>query len=137
MTIREDEFEGRPDLVKKRARTIILQRVAIGVVAAFMTAAMILLVLNALASIKSRNVLLDCTQPTGECAKDGQERTGKVIQNLIDANSLGDVATQRVVVLTAICSEEPEIKAEPVQDRRIELLTGCVNAQLAEDKKEK
>lgn len=137
MSDRVDEFDGRPELVKKRARAFILQRVFILAVSVFMTVSMIILVMNALASIKSRDILLDCTQPSGQCAKESQEETGKIIQNLIDANSLGDVATQRVVVLTAICAEEPEIKAEDVQDRRIELLTDCVNAQLAQDKKEK
>lgn len=134
MSIREDEFDGRPELVKKRAHSILLQRLAISVIAIFIISAEVLLVLNALSSFKSRDVLLDCTQPTGDCAQQSQEQTATIIKKLIDSGQAGDVATQRIVVLAAACSEEPSIKSEPDRFTRITLLEECVNDQLKVDK---
>lgn len=130
--MRDSEFDGRPGLVAQRARAIILQRLAIGVVVLFMVASMSVLVYNALVSIATRAELLDCTDPTGQCYQEGQKQTAAIIQQLIDANKLGDVATQRVVVLAAACGAglDPALSF----DDRVLYLTDCVTAQLKEDK---
>lgn len=121
--IRTDEFEGRPDLVKKRARTIILQRVALAVLAVYVVASLTILVLNALASFQTRDALLDCTQPTGECAREGQEQTAKIIQQLIDANRLNEVATRQIVVLAAACADQVGVDD-------VEEIQNCVDTAL-------
>lgn len=137
MSMNVDEFEGRPELVKKRARALIFQRAFFGAIGIFMVSSITLLVVNALQGQTTRDTLLDCTQPTGECSQRNQERTGVLIQQLIDNNSLGDIATQRIVVLAAACSEEPAIRDEPVQSARIALLEACVNDQLKADENRK
>lgn len=133
MSNRKDEFDGRPELVKKRARSNFLLSLSIWGLVIFMTAGMTLLVVNAVQGAQTRGILVDCTDPEGDCYQEGQDRTAVLIQQLIDANSLGDVATQRVVVLAAACSEEDEVKAETNQAKRIRLLEICVNEQLELD----
>jgi hypothetical protein len=134
--MRTDEFDGRPGLVKKRARTIIFQRLVFGIVAVYIFASMTILVLNALSSFKTRDTLLDCTQSTGQCAQENQRKTAGIIQQLINSGKAGDNATQRIVLLTVACSEEPNIKNEPDKFQRITLLENCVTAQLKTDQQE-
>lgn len=131
---RQDEFDRRPELVKKRARAYIWTRVAWAVVGVYILGSLALLCLNAISSIQTRDALLDCTQPSGNCAKENQRQTADIIQQLIDANSLGDIATQQVVVLAASCAEEPVIKAEPDEAKRITLLQDCINEHLKKPK---
>lgn len=129
-----NEFEGRPELIKKRARVIIWQRVAIAIAAMYIVGSLGLLVMNAIQGQQTRNTLLDCTEPTGKCAKEGQKQTASVIKQLIDANAAGDVSTQRVVIIAAACSESPDIRSEPNQVERIRLTEECVNAQLEKER---
>jgi hypothetical protein len=131
---REDEFDRRPELVKKRARAYIWTRVAWTIVSIYILGSLALLGLNAISSFQTRDALLDCTQPTGDCSQENHKETANVIQQLIDANSLGDVATQQVVVLAASCAEEPVIKAEPDEAKRITLLQDCINEHLKKPK---
>lgn len=130
MTEREDEFDGRPELMKKRARTEIFARAVWTVLFLYILGSLTLLSLNAYQGQQTRDTLLDCTEPSGECYQEGQDRTALLIQQLIDSNNLGDLATQEVVILTASCAESPEVKAEENQTARIELLKDCVNAHL-------
>jgi hypothetical protein len=126
---RDNEFDGRPDLVKKRARAIVVQRLAFCVVAFFIVATLSILTINAVISLKTRSALLDCTEPSGECAQEGQKRTADVIQQLIEAGRLGDVATQRIVVLAAACADKEGVNTIPEIER-------CVNDQLKADKEQ-
>lgn len=130
MTTHEDEFDGRPDLVKARARAIVVQRVAASLVGLSIVASLTLLTFNALQSTRTRETLLDCTVPSGKCYAQGQKRTGEAIQQLIDANSLNEVATRRIVVLTAVCDDLPGVDT-------VDELQACVDRKLARDVKKK
>jgi hypothetical protein len=121
-----DEFEARPELVQKRARAILWTRIAYAAAAVFVIVSLTLLVANALSSFKTRDTLLDCTAPEGKCYKDGQQRTGVFIQQLIDANHLDESDTRRIVVLAAACAK----LYDTVDD-----IQACVDKNLPEEKK--
>jgi hypothetical protein len=130
MSMNVDEFDHRPDLVKKRARAIIIERFAMVFVAAFIVASIVLLVIINVQGQGVRDTLLDCTQPGGECYSEGQQRTAKFIQQLIDANNLGDVATQRIVVIASACADLPGVGS-------VDEIQKCVNDRLDADKAKK
>lgn len=123
-----DEFEERPELVRKRARVIFWTRLAIAVGVFFVVAALGLLVYNAISSIQTRHTILDCTQPSGECYQDGQKRTGEFVSNLLTHTDKNHVITRRVIVYALACDNEPGIDtAREIQQ--------CVDDKLAQDKR--
>lgn len=97
----EDEFERRPELVKQRARVLFLQRIGAGVLIFYMVLSMTVLLVNAVASYQTRGAILDCTQPSGGCYQNGQQRTGDAVQNLKQAN-------KQVIIAAAYCSSKDE-----------------------------
>ena len=105
----DDEFEGRPELVKLRARTLFLRNIGIGLLAVFMIASMTLLVITSLQGTIVRNQLLDCTTPGNPCYDDGQKRTAEAIAQLINAGHLDEVETRRIIILALACDARPGI----------------------------
>jgi hypothetical protein len=77
--------------------------------------------------------LVDCVEPKGKCAQRSAAATAKVVDQLIKANALDEVATRRVVILAAVCSEEPSIREEPDQAVRIRLMEACVTKELSKE----
>lgn len=130
MTTRDNEFDRRPELIKKRARVNMLRGLLISLLTIYLVGSTTLLLVNAYQGAQTRGVLVDCTAPEGDCYQEGQKQTAGFIQQLIKANSQGDTSTQLVVVLAAACSEEPAIRAETDSAKRIVLLQDCVNAHL-------
>lgn len=129
MSDRNDEFDGRPDLVKKRARAILITRIGWTLAGLYIMVTLTLLGINAIQGKQTRGLLVDCVEPSGSCYKDGQKRTAEVVQNLIDANQLDEVATRRIVVVAAACSKDPE-------NETLDDIQACVDKVLASDKKE-
>lgn len=121
--MRENEFEDRPELIAKRARTIIVERVFLTTLAVCVLLALGLLSYNALNSLATRDAILDCTQPTGECYKEGQRRTGEVIRQLIESNQDTAMITRQIVVLAAACADDPGNNSADEIER-------CVDRQL-------
>ena len=117
----EDEFTGRPELVKKRARSIFWQRMAIACVALYMVVSMTLVVITSLQGVRSRQILLDCTTPVGVCYQDNARRTGEVVGNI-------KMDTKEVVVLAASCAKDPTnnttLKIEKCVNRQLEKRDG-------------
>jgi hypothetical protein len=68
---------------------------------------------------KTLRIIEDCTQPTGECFKDGQRRTAKAV---------GDINT--VIITAAACAAGVDPSA-PV-DRRLADITKCVTERLTD-----
>lgn len=122
----ENEFTDRPDLIKARARTLIATRLFIGFVVTVLIAALAIMTINALVSFNTRATLVDCTIPEGQCYQRGQQQTANVVQQLIDANELDEVATRRIVILAAACVEQGNSTAEEIQ--------ACVDRELKEDR---
>lgn len=67
---------------------------------------------------RTLEIIEDCTQPTGECYKDGQRRTTKAV---------GDI--NRVVIAAAACAADVDPSA-PI-GKRIATITACVSDRLA------
>src|SRR5690242_13371205 len=96
----EDEFTDRPELVKKRARAIFWQRMAIACVALYMVVSITLVVITSLQGVRARQILLDCTTPAGDCYQTNAKRTAGVVGNI-------KMDTKEVVVLAAACARDP------------------------------
>lgn len=103
------EFEGRPELIQRRARALIFQRLAVGALVVFVVASLALASYNALVSISTRAALTDCTVPGGKCYQEGQKRTAEAIRQLVEANEAGEVTTREIVILAADCADNPGV----------------------------
>jgi hypothetical protein len=107
--VRESEFEGRPELVKKRARSIFWGRIGVTMLAIYIVVSLGVIVTNSVVSFSTRHTILDCTNTTGKCYKHGQKSTGELVRNLIEENHFGDLGTRRIVKFSAICSSVPNL----------------------------
>jgi hypothetical protein len=73
---------------------------------------------NAIQGSKARGELLDCTQPTGDCFKDGQRRTGTAVNGIVSG-------TRATIIATEWCNNRQTFKS-------INELEDCVDARLKE-----
>jgi hypothetical protein len=121
-----DEFIGRPGLVRKRARSILVTWFAITALLIMFGSVMALLSYNAIQSIKTRNALLDCTQVTGKCHQESEDATARAIKRLLDTGGENHQLTRLVVLYAAACADIPGDQTE----RQIER---CVNNRLRDD----
>jgi glutaminase len=121
-----------PDPVATQvARAELMKRVLIVVTAAMVAVALALL-LVLLGRVRGTQVdnankadardatllaIQDCTQPSGECFKRGQQRTASAVASI-----------QRIIVLSAACS----VRVSPNQHiaQRVAAITDCVNRGL-------
>jgi hypothetical protein len=83
-----DEFEGRPDLIKKKDRATVWVRTLVVVTCVYMLVVLSAVFANTLLSFSSRQTLLDCTQPTGHCYQQGQKRSASIIEQVLQAQRL-------------------------------------------------
>lgn len=115
----EDEFEGRPELVKKRARAFMLERFLIGIVAMYMlftSSVVTVLAVNGYMDRQTGNTTLEelvsCTSPEGECYQRGQENQAKAVQALIQASSDRHEVTREIVIAAAACAQDNDTVRE-------------------------
>lgn len=112
-TERVDEFTNRPALRRKRAIALMVQRATVALFILYCLVTMALLLVLSYQGNDQRNRLVDCTTPSGECYKAGQQRTAQAIQMLIADNQL----TREMVIVAVACAQDPandtqaEIKA--------------------------
>jgi hypothetical protein len=66
---------------------------------------------------ETRTRLLDCTDPNGQCYKDGQARSGAIVKSLNDNQ-------KTVVTIAAYCAKQPV-------NQTLEQIEACVNKELA------
>lgn len=101
-----DEHEDRPDLIKQRARVILLDRIWRTFLAGMLIVLLAFVGYDIVVGHATREQIADCTIPGGDCYQDGQKRTGEV---LID---IGEI-----IRLTVACADrqgpqtEEQIKA--------------------------
>lgn len=107
-----DEFVGRPDLIRKRARSILIMWFAGAIAVLFIGGTLALLSYNAVQSIKTRNALLDCTEVSGECHQEAQAETGEYIKQLLSTGTDNHRLTRLVVVYAAACADAPGVQGE-------------------------
>ena len=124
--IPEDEFEGRPDLVKKRARAFMFQRAFVAFLAAFMVVSTTLLVVNAVQGFETRGTLLDCTTPDGGCYQDSQERSAEILRRVYEDGLAREAITRQIIVLASACAGDRE-------HHNIDEIERCVNKRLAKE----
>lgn len=110
-------------ITKKRKQAILLGNLGALVLMGIVLASLAVLVVNAVIGLQSRGKLYDCTTVGGQCYNEAIER----------ANVRAEL-TKDVIVLTAVCSEEPSIRREDDRVARIRLIEGCVNEQLMKEK---
>jgi len=99
----DDEFTNRPDLRRKRALAIMLQRATIALFVIYCIATMGMLLWLGVQGNASRRQLVDCTTPHGKCYQEGQKRTAEAIQALINDNEL----TRETVIAAIACGQDP------------------------------
>lgn len=110
-----NEFTDRPELVKKRARNILLQRLMIALAGLIVFSLLLGTFITVYTGAQTRGTLLDCVEPGGQCFKEGQDRTGDYI---------GDI--NKISVLAAACAQDPAVIGEPRMAVRIKLTQECV-----------
>lgn len=117
-------------LDKQERRVIILRQVVLTLAIVWVLASTSALLYNAWVGSKTRSTLVDCVEPRGKCSQRNQEETAKVVDGLIKANQLDEVATRRIVIISVTCQQLPGIDTlAEVQE--------CVDRQLALDKQKK
>lgn len=65
------------------------------------------------------NQIESCTTPAGECYQRSQRNTGAAVSTI-----------NEITVYAAACASQPATLAAPNVERRIELITACVQASL-------
>jgi hypothetical protein len=116
------------DLDRATKRMILVRSLAYYGAAIIGVTSLLFLVVVGYFTFDSRDQLLDCTVPGNECYERGQANTAKVVGQIIDQQR------KVVVIVTAVCAEEPEIRDEVDKRERIRLMEKCVNSYLKETK---
>ncbi len=104
-----DEHYDRPDLVKKRTRVIIMDRLWRTFLSVVMLITIGILIYDVTVAAATREKIADCTTPNGECYQRGEERTGEV---LIDVGE--------IVRLTMACADKAGVQTEEEIQRCVE-----------------
>ncbi len=112
------EYEGRPHLQRQRARIILMQRLGIFVLLVYMGVTSAFVTWNAIQATQTRSTLLDCTQPTGKCFKDGAKRTGEAVTGIVNS-------TRAVIIATTVCKDKPGF-----ENADTDKLEKCVDKEL-------
>jgi hypothetical protein len=95
-----NEFDERPDLIRRRARAVMAERawrmlwIGIGALVA------VLLVWDITVGYQARERIADCTTPGGECYEEGQKNTGSAVTDIVDLARLASIAA-------AACADQP------------------------------
>lgn len=100
----DDEFAGRPELVKKRARANLASSFFFWTILGFLVVGMGIQVVDTAQTVSVQKRLLSCTTPGLKCHNESQKRTALVVSQLIEANTTSEIQTRRIVVLAAACS---------------------------------
>lgn len=118
------------DLIKKRARVITATWLTVGLFVILVVSTLVGLSINGYQGAQTRKLLIDCVTPSGECAQRNAKETAKVVDQLIKANALDEVATRNVVIFAAVCSQQENVQRESDFNTRVHLMEVCINEQL-------
>jgi hypothetical protein len=122
-----DEFEDRPELVRKRAQAAAATRALTVMWLAIVAVVLVFMLYDIQIAREQRQHLLDCTMPEGKCFQESQKRTATVVKALIDEGLLQELATRKIVILASQCADEAETQTA----REIER---CIDVQLDKEK---
>lgn len=113
--------QDRPEIIRKRAKVILVQSLWKWFISLIVVAVLTLVVIDTLQGRAVRQELLDCTTPEGDCYKDGQKRTAKVVDQLYQQGLDREAVTRRIIILGNTCSD---IYAD------LDDVVACVNERL-------
>jgi hypothetical protein len=99
--------EHNEQVIKHRARTIVLQRTVIGLAAVIVIAILSLLVVDVINGMRARQAILDCTVSTGDCFKENQKRTGEVVGDIAQQGIDRELVTRHIIQLASFCADAP------------------------------
>lgn len=125
-----DEFEADPELLRKRAHSILVRNLLIAALILYMVTSLGFNSWNAIQGTKARAELLDCTTTQGKCFQRNQKQSGEIVQKIVDEI----VTTRHVSVLAAACSTDPALR-DLTHAERIDAIDLCVNKALQAEKK--
>lgn len=102
-----DEFEERPELVRKRARAEMLAR---GIQIAWFLLVVLVIVLlfwNLHKAEQVRNSIADCVTPGGQCYHRSIQQRNELVHLIHQDESQRSHTTRRIVILAASCADQP------------------------------
>lgn len=102
-----NEYQEPPEVVRKQARADFLQRLVITLVVLWMMSTQALLVWAAVEGHYTRQALLDCTAPSGDCYKEAQKQTASVVESLNKSGDQRAALTRKYARLAAACADKP------------------------------
>jgi hypothetical protein len=125
MMVKGDEFEGRPELVRKRFRALLAQNMVIAILVIYAFTSLSISTYNVFQSTAARDELIDCTTEGGECWQRSQENIARYIQQLSDDQGMVQQSTREIVVLAAACSNDE-------RNRTVDDIKECVQKEMGE-----
>lgn len=120
------------DLTTKRKRAILLGNLTVFMFIVFCVMALGFLLLSTWYDAQTKAEILDCTEPTGECYQQGESRMKGVVDQVLQDGIDRETVTRRVVIIAALCSEDPAIRDIADQSQRITAMERCVNREINE-----
>lgn len=106
--MREDEFEGRPELSKKRATVLLIEGFLGFVVIGLLITSNAILLIDAQVGQEARDQIVDCTTPEGECAQRNQKATGEILQKIYQDGIDRETITRSVIIAAVACAKDPK-----------------------------
>jgi len=113
---------------------IAAQRIGIAGLVIYVLVTSTLQTVIALQSNDTRNQIIDCTEPTGECYKESQEHLRTFLKELVDSSALNHSLTRHISVVAAACAADEAI-ANLAPAARVDAVEACVNATLKREGK--
>ena len=124
--MKDDEFEGRPELIKKRAKAYRVEWFWRALWFLGIVIVMAMVVYDTIIGQRTRAHLTDCVVAGGECYQESQQRTAEAVRGIILGGRQDEIATRRIVALAAFCADKPGTQTE----REI---ASCIKRQLDRD----
>lgn len=125
-----EEFEKRPDLVRKRAQALFWKRIWRALWVVIGIAALTFLVYSSIVANDSRQRIEECTNPGGQCYEDNQKATGQAVASIVEGVLAGAETnhdlTRKIILLTAWCQDHDGTQT-------LKELEECVNTELKKE----
>jgi hypothetical protein len=119
-------MNNHEDVVKHRARVIVIQRVLVVMVCIGLVLVLALLSYDAYNGLKVRSEIVNCTTPEGKCFAENQRRTAEAVRAIAEDGIEREAVTRRIISLAASCADEPG----PQTYKEIE---ACIRDRLKEE----
>lgn len=112
-----------PSLVKRRAHVIIVKRGLFAILAVLVAIMIFVPFYNALISIESRNLILDCVNPGGACSTERESSQAELTADIVTANTIDEVKTREIILAGFFCNKKDNVQS-------LEDFERCVDKEL-------